>query len=208
MGGVKLNNFRETLRKKSTKELVNILREVEKDYGDDSLNAAREQTIKMIQKILEERGVDINNLEEEVETEEKTVAEDEDKKEDIEEQEPDLSSESDKEEVEINQAKDERKKRISVRNNKKNSSSDRKYKTLSFLSSFIKISSVIFFILVLIGNFLSGDGLFTSLVIVIISLVILIPYFALSELIYLFIDIEENTRKTQELLNRFYKGGQ
>ncbi|MFW6007051.1 MAG: hypothetical protein ACOC4G_01930 [Bacillota bacterium] len=203
-----MNNFRETLRKKSTKELVNILREVEKDYGDDSLNAAREQTIKMIQKILEERGVDINNLEEEVETEEKTVAEDEDKKEDIEEQEPDLSSESDKEEVEINQAKDERKKRISVRNNKKNSSSDRKYKTLSFLSSFIKISSVIFFILVLIGNFLSGDGLFTSLVIVIISLVILIPYFALSELIYLFIDIEENTRKTQELLNRFYKGGQ
>ncbi|MFW5976390.1 MAG: hypothetical protein ACOCQS_00440 [Bacillota bacterium] len=200
-----MNNFRKTLRKKSTEELVNILQEVEKDYGDDSLNAAREQTIKMIENILEERGVDVSTLGEEAEeteeTEEVSIENEEVESENI-DYEAETATTREKE-LETSSEK----KRISVREDISDSDSGKRYRALKFLSGFIKISSFIFLILVLVGNFLSQDGLFTSLVIIIISLVILIPYFALSELIYLFIDIEENTRKTRELLNRFYKGG-
>lgn len=207
-----MNNFRKTLREKSTEELVNILQEVENDYGDDSLNAAREQTIKLIENILEERDVDPEEIRNEEtvtapsretgsEDEKKETIEEEKSEEEVIEEETENSTEQEVDEVEEQQ----RKRRVSVKTSRKKS--ERKYKTLRFLASFIKISAILFFVLVIVGNVISQDSFFTSLIVVIVSLVVLIPYFALSELIYLFLDIEENTRITREILNRFYRGG-
>ena len=180
------------MEQKSTEELKNILIEIEDNYGDESLNNARKKALEMIKDILRKRGIDVNDLQQAQKPQQEKQTDQ--KEEEIQQE------EVNKQEYEINQQEPES-------DEVSRSNYSVKYRALNFLPGFIKISSIIFFILVLILNIVSQTTLTTAVVITLFALIFLIPYYALSEFIVLFLDIEEHTRNTKEILEKFYNSG-
>lgn len=198
-----MSNFRQKMEQKSTEELLNLLEKGQENYGDKSLNDARNKALNAIKDILRERGVDLEedsageefsnitaNTTEESATQEKKKAE---------------QTENTKNTQETQTHSRTKKIRTNIKNSSESENvAEDKYKVLKILASFIKVSSIVFFILMVGVNFATQATFQTYLIVFLFSIVILVPYFALSELIYLFIEMEKNTRKTKDFLNKFY----
>jgi len=212
------------MEQKSTEELKNILVEIEDNYGDESLNTARKKALEMIKDILTKRGIDVQKLleEKQLQEQEEEQKQKQDKefqkqkeqqqqqeKQEIDEQVNDEKNVYQQEEVKSENNKEERYKtawgkgKETVQENKIAKKME-KYKALKYLPGFIKISALIFFLLVVIFNIVYQATLLVTLIVIFIALIVLIPYYALSEFIILFLDMEEHTRKTREVLEKFY----
>ncbi len=220
-----LNNFREKMEQKSTEELKNILVEIEDNYGDESLNTARKKALEMIKDILTKRGIDVQKLlkEKQLQEQEEKQKQKQDKefqkqKEQQQQQEKQETDKQVNDEKNVYQqevvrssenTKEERYKtawgkgKDTVQENKMAKKME-KYKALKYLPGFIKISALIFFLLVIIFNIVYQANLLISLIVIFIALIVLIPYFALSEFIILFLNMEEHARKTRQVLEKFY----
>ena len=78
------------------------------------------------------------------------------------------------------------------------------------LKTLIGLISILGYIVIVVGIgsliFLaSNDQVFIGVIAFVISIVISLPLFAISNLIYVFIDIERNTRKTMEAIKKLNK---
>jgi len=90
----------------------------------------------------------------------------------------------------------------------------RKYPTLRIIAICWRVLAFLILVLGVIGSIAAGAelayyvGVPEAVLVVsgiVLTLLLIIPLLASAELIYLFIDVEQNTRSTSELLN---KGGE
>ena len=80
-----------------------------------------------------------------------------------------------------------------------------KYRGLKLSIILIKIASVVFLAIGGVFSFLRADGnLLRLLGFVLITVIMVIPYYALTLILKLFMGIEENTKETKELLVGFF----
>ena len=84
-----------------------------------------------------------------------------------------------------------------------------KYKALGLLRKTFKILAfvvgglgIVFFIIILIAGGTPETPRVTSLLALALGVIYFISFYTISEVLLLFSDIEENTRKTKELLER------
>jgi len=84
-----------------------------------------------------------------------------------------------------------------------------KYKTLGLLRKTFKVLAfvvgglgIVFFIIILIAGGTPETPRVTSLLALALGVIYFISFYTISEVLLLFSDIEENTRKTKELLER------
>ncbi len=81
--------------------------------------------------------------------------------------------------------------------------SESKHRTLQITAGFIKVFSFLFLIAAGVFSFwFAGDSPLYMTAVLFAAVIFVIPYFAFSKLIYLFIELEKNTSRTRELLER------
>ncbi|MFW5985591.1 MAG: hypothetical protein ACOCQ1_04835 [Halanaerobiaceae bacterium] len=80
---------------------------------------------------------------------------------------------------------------------------ENRYRSLRITAGFIKVFSIIFLIGAGIFGFVyAGEDFISLALILFLAIVFVIPYFALSRIIHLFVDLEDNTRQTRDLLQK------
>ncbi len=155
-----MSALKEKVAERSSEELLDILENEQDRYPRNIL--------KIIKEVLEERGVDIENVKEK---KRKTLVE-------------------------------------STKSSTKDSKDDleNKYRPLRIIIGLLKFATLLFLFLIgVLSFFLIQGSILNVTVLIILAIVIIVPYFALSYVLSLFIDIEKNTRQNKELLEKITK---
>ena len=83
---------------------------------------------------------------------------------------------------------------------------ENEYRGLEITATFLKIFSVVLLIWSGVFGFMLAEGdIFFFAGLMVLGIIVVIPYYAFSRLIHLFIDLEGNTRTTKNLLEKIVK---